>query len=210
MDDKVNNLKTFGFFKDLKNEDLKVIAQAVSEKEFDSNTIIIEQETEPDITYFLVSGSVRIYRITQEGTEVNLSICGPGEVIGEMAFVDGGVRSANVETLAPSKFLTLAGGDFKNLMTKYPDIAYQLILILTNRVRKLGEFMEESMSQKLPHRTWHVLEILSKYFPNGEITLSQEELSNVVGGTRARVTEILDNLQTEGKIELSHKKIKVL
>ena len=204
--DKINILEDFDLFRELKDEEIKVIAHAVAEKEFAPQTVFIQQETNPDVAYFIYEGGVKVYKVTEEGEEINLSICGPGEVVGEMALIDQGVRSANVETFEK----TLSGDDFKNIVSSHPQLAYRLLVILTNRIRKLGDLMEEVMSKKLPQRTWHLLEVLSKYFPDGEIALSQEELSHVVGATRARVTEILDDLEKQGKLKLAHKKIKLL
>lgn len=208
--DKINILKDLDLFRELKDEEIKVIAHAVVEKEFAPRTVFIQQETNPDVAYFIYEGGVKVYRVTEEGEEINLSICGSGEVVGEMALIDQGVRSANVETFEKTKALTLSGDDFKNIVSSHPQLAYRLLIILINRVRKLSDLMEEVMSKKLPQRTWHLLEVLSKYFPDGEIALSQEELSHVIGATRARVTEILDELEKQGKLKLAHKKIKLL
>ena len=208
--DKINILKSLDLFSELDDKDIEIIAQAVVEKEFAPHTVLIEQETDPDVAYFIYEGGAKVFRLTEEGDQVNLSICGPGEIVGEMALIDQGARSASVEALGKTKVLTLSGQDFKKIVSTHPQLAYRLLVILTNRVRKLSELMEEVMSKKLPQRTWHLLEILSKYFPSGEITLSQEELARIIGATRARVTEILDDFQKQGKLELSHKRIKLL
>lgn len=210
IEEKIKILKSFDLFRDLSHEQIKIIADAVHEKEFEPKTIFIEQATEADVAYFIYEGGVRVYRITPEGDEVNLSIGGAGEIIGEMALLDHGPRSANVETIQKTKALTLTQNKFKNILETHPQIAFSLLLILASKIRKTGEIIEEMLSQKLPQRTWHVLELLSKYFPEGEITLSQEELSQIIGATRARVTETLNLLEQEGKIELHHKKIKII
>lgn len=202
-------LKTFDLFKELGVSQLEVIAKAVLEKEFDTRTVFIEQETEADVAYFIYEGGVRVYRTTSEGDEVNLSISGAGEIIGEMALLDHGPRSATVETIQKTKALTLSQHEFKNILETHSEIAFNLLLVLSRRVRKISEVLEDVVSHKLPERTWHVLELLAKYFPDGEITLSQEELAQIVGATRARVTETLNDFEKEGKIELSHKKIKI-
>ncbi len=207
---KVAILKGFDLFDELSISQIRLIADYVTEKEFEPNTIFIEQEADANVAYFIYEGSAKVYRITPEGEEINLSIIGAQEVVGEMALLDHGSRSANVESIQRIKTLALSGEEFKKILKEKPEIAFNLLLILSKRVRKLSEFVEEIVSQKLPQRTWHVLVLLSKYFPNSEITLSQEELAQIIGATRARVTEILDNLESQGKIELSHKKVKIL
>ncbi len=207
---KIKILKTFELFSDLTTTQLEVIANSVKEKEIETKTVFIEQDTETDLAYFIYEGGIRVYRITPDGDEINLSIGGAGEVVGEMALVDHGPRSANVETIQTTKALTLSDNEFKKILENHPEIAFSLLLIFSKRVRKLNEFVEEVVSQKLPQRTWHILEVLSKYFSDKEITLSQEELAQIIGATRARVTEILNDFEKENKIVLSHKKIKLL
>lgn len=210
IDKKVKILKEFDFFDELSTDQIRLIGSYVTEKIFEPNTVFIEQETDANVAYFIYEGSVRVYRITPEGDEINLSIIGAKEVVGEMALLDHCPRSANVESIQKTKTLALSGEEFKKILKESPEVAFNLLLILSGRVRKLSEFLEEILSQKLPQRTWHVLELLSKYFPNGEITLSQEELAQIIGATRARVTETLDNFKNDGKIHLSHKNVKIL
>ncbi len=69
--------------------------------------------------------------------------------------------------------------------------------------------MEDLVSKNLKTRTWKVLQTLSAYFPNKDINLSQEELSGIIGATRSRVTEVLNELESENKIILSHKHIQI-
>lgn len=209
-EEKVKTLKTFDFFKDLSSHQINVIAKSTSEKEFEAKDVLMEQEEPADVAYFIYEGSVRVYKLTPEGNEVNLSICGNGEIVGEMALLNNSPRSAYVEAIQHTKVLVLSEEKFREILKTHPEIAYKLLLTLSQRVKKLNEFVEEIFTKKLPDRTWHILELLTKYFPNGEITLSQEELAQIVGATRARVTEILDLLEKNHKIALSHKKIKIL
>lgn len=210
LEEKIKILKRFDLFDKLTNRQLSVIAKSIKEKTFPAKTIFIEQETQPDVAFFIYQGGAKVYRITPEGEEFNLSIVGPGEVVGEMALIDHDLRSANVETIQETKALFLSRASFQMVLENNPEIAFNLLLILSKRVRKLSEFVQELLSQKLPERTWHILELLSKYFPNGEITLSQEELAQIIGATRARVTEILNKLDRDNKISLSHKKIIII
>ena len=54
-----------------------------------------------DGLYLILSGSVRVYKPNGDGTEVNLLTVGVSEYFGELALIDGGPRSASVESLEP-------------------------------------------------------------------------------------------------------------
>ena len=55
-----------------------------------------------------------------------------------------------------------------------------------------------------------MLQHLGSYFPNKEITLSQEQLDDLIWGTRSRITEVLTRLEKEGKIKVSRRKVTLL
>lgn len=210
-EEKIKILKSFNLFSDLTEKELKTIASYIQKKEFPAKTIFISQdEEEPEVVYFIYKGLARAYRITKEGQEVNLSIIEEGEVIGEMGVIEELPRSATVEAMKDTIAYVLTGKNFIDLLKKHPQISITLLKSLSKRLRKLTGRMEDMMSKNIEERTLEALRILSRFFPKKEILLSHEELATIVGATRARVTEVLDNLKNEEKIELHHRKIKLV
>jgi CRP/FNR family cyclic AMP-dependent transcriptional regulator len=194
-------------FADLTDNQLKIIQPKLHLREVPKDQIIIEQEAQTFEAYIIVSGSVRIYRTTENGDEITLTFRGLGEIIGEMALLDNQPRSASVETIQPTQLLIITKENFRQVIFQFPEIALNLLKTLTKRLRQANLHLEEERSQNLAARTWKILETLANYFPDQEITMSQEELANIIGATRARVTEVLDQFESEGKITLSHRKI---
>lgn len=205
--DKKQIIKSLPLFQSLNETKLETLSQATHEKVLPANTTFIEQEDEPISTYIIISGSVRVYRISPDGEEINLAILGPGEVVGEMSLLDDEPRSASVETIQETKTLVLDRKDFLQIIHQYPDMAINLLSVLSKRIRLINEHLEDTFSKTLPERTWKILQALQKYFPEGVINLSHEELSSIVGASRARITEVLDEFAQQGKIILSHRKI---
>lgn len=163
----------------------------------------------PNAAYFIIAGSAKIYRITEEGEIVTFAVLGPNEVVGEMSLIDDMPRSACVETIKDTQVLILTKKEFHTILNTHPSVAIALLKVLSKRVRETNQQIENILSKNLNDRTWKVLESLAKYFPNKTINLSQEELANIIGATRARVTEVLNNLQKNNKIALSHKQIMI-
>ncbi|OGD86161.1 hypothetical protein A2Z23_02030, partial [Candidatus Curtissbacteria bacterium RBG_16_39_7] len=159
------------------------------------------------VIYLISRGSVRAYRIADNGEEVNLAILGPKEIVGEISLLDERKCSANVESLQETSVLMLDKSAFVKILNLNPDIAIKLLQTICERVRTTDEYVEEVVSKELKDRVWRALNILANYFPDKDIILSQEELAAIVGATRPRVTEVLDDLQNQGKITLSHRKI---
>lgn len=208
--EKIEKLKFFTLFKDLSDTELSSIAEFIHEQLIPAKKNFISQDTESNIVYFIYKGLVRAYRSTDDGLEVNLSVMGEGEIIGEMGILEELPRSANVETIQETIVFTLTKADFIQILKTYPKTSITLLKFLSKRLRNITDKVEGVMSKGIESRTIETLSILSKLFPKNEILLSHEELATIIGATRARVTEALDELESEGKIKLSHRKIKLL
>ncbi len=204
---KVETIRAFPLFKVLPITEVRAIAFAALDEKIKAKTILIEQGEMAKAVYLVLRGSLRIYRLTKDGEEISLGVAGTGDVIGEMALVDSAPRSAFVEAITDSELLSLSGEDVIKILHVYPEITIKMMSTLCHKVRKSDLLVEEVMTKKLIERTFSALITLSKYFENGEITLSHEELASIVGATRARITEALAELVKYDKINLSHRKI---
>jgi CRP/FNR family cyclic AMP-dependent transcriptional regulator len=88
----VNLLRTIELFSGLNEDQLKKLAALFVEKTFRADDVIFEQGTVGDSFFIIQEGFVEIV-VGEEHTLVNL---GPGQIVGEMALVDRGTRSATV------------------------------------------------------------------------------------------------------------------
>lgn len=200
-------IQSFALFQGLPQNEIEAITQVATQKIITAKTVFIEQGACSEAAYFILEGSVNVYRMNENGEEVSLAILGAGDVVGEMALIDHEPRSAYVRSLTDISVLVLTSADFKNILQKYPNAAIHLLSSLSVRIRQTDQHVEDLLTQNLATRTWNSLLVLKGYFPNGEIALSHEELASIIGATRARVTEALNLLQEQEKISLSHRKI---
>ena len=207
LEEKIKLIKSFEIFESLTDEEAVVIAQATIEKTIPENTVFIEEETQADLAYLVVAGTGRVFRTTEDGEEITLSFVEPGDLIGEMSLIEDSTRSASIKSLQEMKVLTITKESFLKIIKEDPDIAIKILQSFSKRIRKADEKLEEIMVKNLKERVWKALRILGKYFPNGKITLTQEELAPIIGASRPRITEALHNLVKENKITLNHRKI---
>src|SRR5688572_7124156 len=92
-------IKSVSLFQGLSSDQLERIVAPLSEREYREHELIIEEGEMSGGIFFIIEGSVKVYKVTKEGEEVNLAILGVGDVVGEMSLLDHAPRSANVETL---------------------------------------------------------------------------------------------------------------
>jgi CRP-like cAMP-binding protein len=88
--------------------------------------------------FVIVSGDLEVYR-ARGPQEQRLALLGPGDLVGEMSFVDGGPRSASVRALTPSRVLRVRPGDLDGLRERAPaaalDFMREIARILSFRLR---------------------------------------------------------------------------
>jgi CRP-like cAMP-binding protein len=203
-------IQDFPLFEGLSQEEADLIAQSSIKRTIPAKTVFIEQGTNSETAFFILEGSVNIFRIDENGNEVSISVLGKGDIVGEMALIDHSPRSAYAKTLSTVETLVLSSDSFRNILKNYPDISIRLLASLSKRIRDSDQRLEDFVTKSLKTRSWNALKTLEIYFPDGEIALSHEELATIVGATRARITEVLNELEKENKVSLSHRKIILL
>lgn len=203
-------IRSFALFEGLPEKEIQALMQVASKRTIPAKTVFIEQGTPSETAFFILDGSVNVYRMDESGNEISVCILGSGDIVGEMSLIDHEPRSAFVTTLTDTTMLTLSQKDFITILQKYPQIAIHLLSSLSKRLRTTNQYLEDIVRKPLSSRTWNTLQILKRYFSDGKISLTHEELASIVGATRARITEILNNFQKDGKISLSHRNITLL
>jgi len=208
-DQKASLLQKFPLFKDFKDKELQEIAHKTTEKIFPSHTIILSQDEPAQEVLFIYKGLITIYILQAEGKTIPIRTRGPLYITGEINIVDN-ERNATIETLQETHALTLSIEECRKLVLTYPHFGYELLKVIVEKLRAANRSTEYYFSAALKERTWTILQDLANHFPDKEITLSQEELSDIIGATRARITEVLQELKQDNLISLSHRKITIL
>ena len=93
----------------LEARELERIAQVAIPRSFPKGARVFHEGDESDACYVIREGEVRVTREHSDGRAIALATLGPGELVGELAMLDGGVRSASVEALTDVELLARLG-----------------------------------------------------------------------------------------------------
>jgi len=204
-------LENIPLFSALPKEALSKIEQHGSTKSYKKNTIVINEGDETDSLYVILSGRVKVFLSGEDGREAMLNHQGPGEYFGEMALIDRQPRAASVMTLEPSKFMIISRGDFMDCLSANPEIALKLIRPLTSRIRMLAQNVSSLALLDVYGRVARTLLQNAEKEDGVLITdkLTQQEIADMVGASRAMVSRILTDLKTGGYISVERKRITI-
>ena len=107
--------------------------------------IILEEEM-GDVVFVVMSGTVKITRVNDEGKEVILSLMGQYDFVGEMSVIDGEARSANVLAQEDCKLYAIRSEDFLNILRNNFGVTFSLMSELASRIRKSDQYIEETVT----------------------------------------------------------------
>jgi CRP/FNR family cyclic AMP-dependent transcriptional regulator len=155
----------------------------------------------------ILQGHVRISVTSTEGRETSLAMLGAGDVVGELALLDGGERSADVAATEDCVLLTINRSDFVPLLESNARLCLRLMAVLCTRLRETNRSVEEIATLSLAARLGHTLLRLANShgrIANHELRvglrLSQKDLSSLVGASREKVNRQLRQWEDQGVV----------
>jgi CRP/FNR family cyclic AMP-dependent transcriptional regulator len=175
--------------------ELEEISRHATPRDFRARTVLMTEGDETDNLYIILEGRVRAYVSDADGREAVLSVMGPGEYFGEIAF-DQGPRSASVITLEPCRMLVVPREDFVELVTRSPAFAMHFINHLIGRIRTLTNNVRSLALMDAYGRVARLLlesAVTEKGVQFVE-KLTQAEIASRVGCSREMVSRIFKDL----------------
>lgn len=131
-DEKIELLRTVPLFHALRERELERISALADIIDLPADRCIMSQGERGAEMFVLVSGTARVER---DGAV--LADRGPGEVLGEIALLDGGPRTATVTLTEASRLLVLARREFQALLDEFPEVRLHVFETVAHRLRSL-------------------------------------------------------------------------
>jgi CRP-like cAMP-binding protein len=200
----------------LSEPELERIAPLAVARSFPKGARVFQQGDRSDACYLLRSGEVRVTREHSDGRAIALATLGPGEIFGELAMLDGEVRSASVEAVSDVELLALSAADMRGLLARNPEITAKLVVALTRRVRETNERVARQSFQTVPSRVAGVLsQLVAEESSEGgreglTIRMTQADLAQLAGTSRESVSRFLAMLERAGVVKVGRGRVTVL
>jgi CRP-like cAMP-binding protein len=201
----------FGALDDAARQEL---AARVRRQSFDTGKPIFHVGAPGQSMMVILNGTVRVSLPGPKGKGVILADLGAGDLLGEVALLDGKERSADAAALTKCELLVLERRDVVAFLEKRPDLCLKLLELLCARLRKSDQRMSDIAFFELSSRLAKVL--LDRAGTPGragakpKLSLSQTELAGMINATRENVNRCLRNWQRQGIVDVSERWITLL
>ena len=161
-----------------------------------------------DALFVLLEGEVEVRTSNEAGRDVRIAALKPYALIGEMAVLDGGVRSADIAAIRRSRLLRIHRDHALAALESEPKALLKLLAEMSHRLRKADSALEDAHTLDLGGRL--AIRLLEEAGDGATITLTQTELARRIGASREKVNRKLHEWADEGWIGLGRAGIKLL
>ena len=179
-------------------EDVGRLVAVAEHCTFRRGQVVFHADDEGDALHLVSAGCFAI----RAGDALLLDVVGPGDAFGELALVSPGRRNATVQALSDGETLALQRGAFEALRRQRPAVDRALVAMLADRLRRAGRLIVEAHFVDADVRVRRRLLELAETF-EGPIPLTQEEIGQTAGTSRATVNRVLREEAAAGTIELA-------
>ncbi len=159
--------------------------------------------------FLLLSGRVKLYRVSSLGREVTQWFCFPGEAFGLSELQSTQHQSIYAQCCEQSDVLSIPLKQFNRFIKQSPDIALKIIEQLSVRLKITGETLLNFTSDDIKTRLIKLIIRLNMRFGieyrKGSlinIELTHQEIADMIGACRQSVTAVLGELKESGNIEI--------
>jgi CRP-like cAMP-binding protein len=196
-------------FGSLGDTDRQTIAKQMRPVSYDNGQMIFARGDEGSDIYLLTAGRVRLSVFSNEGRELAFLNAGPGEVFGEIAALDGGVRTADARALSAVKAMALSRASLKRLIETTPAISDAAVRFLCARLRTTNDVFEAVALHSIEVRLARFLLSAMKFRGieprDGKATIdlgmSQIEIALLIGASRPKVNLALQALEADAALK---------
>ena len=206
-----------GFLTTLQRGEAQDLEARARKRTFRRGTTIFNEGDTTDRVVVVLAGQIKVSYFTEDGKEVLLAIRGPGDLLGELAALDGEPHSATATAIDPVEALVLTAAEFKAFLAANPRVALYLLELLSRKVRdadvKRIEFSAFDTVGRVARRLVELAQRFGEPADEGldiGLALSQEELAGWTGCSREAASKALQHLRGRGWITTHRRRIRIL
>ncbi|MGC1172119.1 MULTISPECIES: Crp/Fnr family transcriptional regulator [unclassified Polaromonas] len=200
------------WFGALRLADRQVLLGAAELLRLRPGEMLFRQGDAPGGFYGLLSGTLKISSLREDGREAIFVVLEAGNWMGEISLMDHQPRTHDATALGPVEVLVVPQPVFTALMDEAP-FARAVAAMLAARVRSLYGLVEDAALRSTRARVARRLLLLAR----GDVTMaaddrpvvpvSQEALAMMLGITRQTLSKELKALAALGAVELRYRRI---
>jgi CRP/FNR family transcriptional regulator len=210
-------LRRCPLFAGLKEEDLKRIRAIASLRQIEKKEILFSDGEETRGFYVILSGRVKLFKVSPEGKEQILHIVSAPDAFAEAALFLEGTYPAFAEAMTDCQLLYFPKRDFIQLIEKNPQLSINMIVTLSHYLKRFASLIEELSLKEVSSRVAkYIIDLSMKSSKKGkspkevELDLSKTQLALKLGTISETLSRTLAKMRAKRIIDVKKNKIVIL
>ena len=201
----VDHLARIPLFQGMPPAQIDELAMVLTDQSFGRGEVIFSEGDEGTGFYVIISGQVKIFKLSPSGQEQILHMFGPGDMFAEVAVFAGARFPAHAQAISKSRVFFFPRQAFKELIHKNPSLAMNMMATLSMRLKKFAHMIETLSLKEVPSRLATHLLLLYEQQQDDTIRLNmtKSHLASMLGTIPETMSRILKKMQKQGLIETS-------
>lgn len=202
-------------FRHLGEEELQEISLNKITETYKRGSIIYQEGTRMKGFFCVQKGIVKIYKTGIDGKEQIIRFAQPGDIIGYRSVVSNEPACTTTEVLEETLLCHIPADILTKLVKTNGEFAVELMKLICKELGEANSYITDIAQKTVKGRLAEIIIHLDDEFGvdsenNLNISLTREELSNIVGTATESIIRLLSEFKTKSLIELSGRKIKIL
>lgn len=198
-------------FSSLTPEEKTEVIGITSHRDYEKGELIYVSGAKGEKLYVIHTGKVKITRLSDSGKEQVIRVLQAGEFMGELSLFSPNPLTDNAEALERTTVCIISAEKLKELMRKYPSIAFKVIEELSMRLEKAETLIQNISLHGVERRLADTL--LEMANTEGEVVLniSKKDLASHLSMSQETLSRKLSSFQDSGWLKLlGHRRIVLL
>lgn len=195
-------------------EDLERAGVRVAERRFAARDLIFTPGDPGCRLYFLLEGTVRLYKIYGEYKEATVALLKDGGIFGELSLDETPAQNVFAEAVTDARVVGARKSTLNQVIKSDPEFAMKLFFSFSERLRQSDEVIESLLNREVAARLATLLLNLGERFGETEgsgtilkVRLTHQDLANMIVSTREAVSKVMSEFQRDGLIEVRNRRI---
>ena len=210
----IKNLKKIDLFKNLSDEDLKELEHYLSTALFRKKEDIFTEGDAPEWFYIVLTGKVKVTKISHDGKEIILEIISPYDIFGGVAVLRNFPYPANAVAMEDSEILKISRKNLMRLVDRFPNLMFCIALQLGDRMKSSYDSLKNIALERVEARIAALLLKLGNKVGVEtdaglmiDMRLTKQDVADMVGTTVETSIRTFSKFKKEGLVTDSDGKI---
>jgi len=209
----IDHIVAIPLFEGLPKSQHDALASIALNRSYKKGQIIFSEGDEGAGFYVVISGRVKIFKLSPDGKEQILHMMEPGEIFGEVPVFTGQGYPAFAEAHINCSLLFFPRNAFIELIRKDPSLSLNMLAVLSWRLRKFAALIEDLSLKEVPGRLAAYLLYLSRKSGSGDefdLDISKGQLASLLGTIPETLSRILGKMSRQRLIRSEGSRIRIV